>query len=216
MDVDETIVAERDTPTYDDDDDPLVRYNAEINSKILDALRPLEGVLTLPFECWSDMARTLLRKIFDVVSGYPGSLISPSLLSDFEMQMIPERFHPKLIQTLYEGWQAKDFKRLRNLQFLRELEVPATDKNQTLLHESFNLPYIGNVPEHLLSVIDSMKNNVQSHAPILSMIQSSGMGKTRALYEIGKKRIVIHCCLRTDDADATCGCTSSPTLNPFS
>ncbi|KAF4586317.1 hypothetical protein EYR38_010592 [Pleurotus pulmonarius] len=203
MDVDETIVAERDTPTYDDDDDPLVRYNAEINSKILDALRPLEGVLTLPFECWSDMARTLLRKIFDVVSGYPGSLISPSLLSDFEMQMIPERFHPKLIQTLYEAWQAKDFKRLRNLQFLRELEVPTTDKNQTLLHESFNLPYIGNVPEHLLSVIDSMKNNVQSHAPILSMIQSSGMGKTRALYEIGKKRIVIHCCLGKDDADAT-------------
>ncbi len=118
MHVDEAIMAELDTPTYDDDDDddPLVRYNAEINSKILAALRPLEGVLTLlPFEGWSDIARRIIRKIFDVVSGYPGSLISPSLLSDFEMHMIPERFHPQLVQTLYEAWQARDFKRLRNL-----------------------------------------------------------------------------------------------------
>ncbi|KAF7420956.1 hypothetical protein PC9H_011475 [Pleurotus ostreatus] len=201
MDVDETIMAALDTPTYDDDNDPLVRYNAEINSKILVALCLWEGVLTLPWEVRSRIAGTVLRIIFDVVSGYPGSLISPSLLSDFEMQMIPERFRPILVQTLYEAWQARDFKRLRNLEFLREPEVPATpDKRETLLHESFNLPYIGNVPEHLLSVIDSMRNNEQSYAPILPMIQSSGMGKTRALYEIGKKRIVIHCCFRENDS----------------
>ena len=117
MDVDETIMPELGTPIYDDDDDddPLVRYNAEINSKILIALRPWEGVLTLPFESRGDMARRMIRKIFDVVSGYPGSLISPSLLSDFEMQMIPERFHPQLVETLYEAWRARDFKRFRNL-----------------------------------------------------------------------------------------------------
>ncbi|KAF9497386.1 hypothetical protein BDN71DRAFT_1429562 [Pleurotus eryngii] len=60
-----------------------------------------------------------------------------------------------------------------------------------------------NVSKHLLSITDSMRNNEQSYAPILSMIQSSSMGKTRVLYKIGKKQIVIYCCFRKDNADPT-------------
>ncbi|KDQ23923.1 hypothetical protein PLEOSDRAFT_1108393 [Pleurotus ostreatus PC15] len=126
MDVDEAIVA-LNAPPYDDDD-TLACYHAEINSKTLVALRIWEHLLDeAPRD---EIARMILRKIFNEVSGYPGSLISPSLLYGFRMQMIPERPRSELVKMLYQAWRAEDFQRLGNLGLLS----PTSDKGILLTY----------------------------------------------------------------------------------
>ena len=55
----------------------------------------------------------------------------------------------------------------------------------------------------MLAAIDEMKTLHLLYAAVLAVVQSSGLGKSKAVYRIALDRIVIPICLRADDAPDT-------------
>lgn len=69
--------------------------------------------------------------------------------------------------------------------------------------DAFHAPYIGAGYQILLSAIDSMTASAFNYANLLPVVQSSGMGKSKAVHEIGNHRVVISMCLREDDLEGS-------------
>jgi hypothetical protein len=64
--------------------------------------------------------------------------------------------------------------------------------------QSWDIKYVGNADDLLYEHLASYPRDEDKYARYTSIIQSSGMGKSRAIDELSKKRLVVPLNLRED------------------
>ncbi|KAF7981349.1 hypothetical protein HWV62_33801 [Athelia sp. TMB] len=85
--------------------------------------------------------------------------------------------HPEVKSGLQEGWRIKSFEKIRQSAVLQTDDLSTTSK-------AWALDYKGNHAQVLLDTITEILKDVL-HAPYLDIVQSSGAGKSRCIYELG-------------------------------
>ncbi|KDR70163.1 hypothetical protein GALMADRAFT_103308 [Galerina marginata CBS 339.88] len=106
-------------------------------------------------------------------------------------------------------WRGGSFKRLRLLKILRPRPIQAVKENwekrdrtfilQKLV-DAYNQPFLGDVAKNFVAHLEDFDFNILYWARTLSVIQSSGMGKSRLLTEAGKYVFTLPICLRHPDS----------------
>ena len=64
--------------------------------------------------------------------------------------------------------------------------------------ESWDVAYVGQADDLLYDHIDTYSKDAGNYAKYTSIVQSSGMGKSRAIDEFSKKHLVVPLNLRQD------------------
>ncbi|TDL22889.1 hypothetical protein BD410DRAFT_839221 [Rickenella mellea] len=114
-----------------------------------------------------------------------------------------------LATKLMEAWERKKFKPIRLLAILYHADSPLVgnippDKTVeiTALQSAFGHSYIGNAPNTFLEHLQSLNTHfdapsgITPYGRILTIVQSSGTGKSRMLKELGKLTFTLPICLK--------------------
>ncbi|KAI9573697.1 hypothetical protein HD554DRAFT_2167257 [Boletus coccyginus] len=124
---------------------------------------------------------------------------------------------PSLREKLATAWDAKEYQSIRAIDYLRISKRPSppplrqeTSEEASATEQAWNVDYVGDVATVLLNRIkgslpDPKRKDIPSstsglYARYMAIIQSSGMGKSRAVDEIAKGELVIPMILRPDDS----------------
>ncbi|KAF8325743.1 hypothetical protein F5887DRAFT_1289437 [Amanita rubescens] len=117
-----------------------------------------------------------------------------------------------LTKLLNWCWQQGTFKKIRCLKILRPMSEPE-HQGQTLwekrkrfhliqqLGVAYSKPFVGNAATDFVKFLHDTDNDIRSnkllaYAKIISVLQSSGMGKSRMLTEVGNHIFTLPICLR--------------------
>ncbi|KAI9464318.1 hypothetical protein HD554DRAFT_2315894 [Boletus coccyginus] len=133
-----------------------------------------------------------------------------------ETLLDPEK-GPSLREKLATAWDAKEYQSIRAIDYLRISKRPPpppprreTSEEVSATERAWNVDYVGDVATVLLNRIkgslpdpkrkDTPSSTSGLYARYMAIIQSSGMGKSRAVDEIAKGELVIPMILRPDDS----------------
>ncbi|KAI0261148.1 hypothetical protein BC834DRAFT_490945 [Gloeopeniophorella convolvens] len=109
--------------------------------------------------------------------------------------------HPWLVSLVQECCVTRTARKLRLLKILRKPAVTPpqddTEEEKRMVLESWDLQYQGNATHVLLDIIsDYLRTDRNNYAPLASIINSSGTGKSRMIDELAKTIISVPMCLR--------------------
>ncbi|KAI0257999.1 hypothetical protein BC834DRAFT_1046315 [Gloeopeniophorella convolvens] len=124
--------------------------------------------------------------------------------SDSNVTQLFEEY-PWLVSLVQDCCENRTARKLRLLKILRKPAVTPslddTEEEKQMVLESWDLQYRGNATDVLLNIIsDYLKTKRTNYAPLASIINSSGTGKSRMVDELAKTIISVPMCLRDKDS----------------